>query len=276
MSQQPGGGVMRGGFAGVRPCAVAGTFYPAVPEVLREAVVGYLPDVSEAPKPKALVVPHAGYIYSGVVAGQAFALLRSTGVSRVLLLGPAHRVAFAGMAVPQAGRFATPLGEVEVDRAMLQAALAQPDVKVGDLPHAQEHALEVQLPFLQTVLDEFSVLPVVVGEVAPARVAALIDLLWDGPETLIVVSSDLSHYLPYSAAVERDAATLRRILAGRADLRHDEACGATPLNGLLLAAEAHGLRTELVAHCNSGDTAGDRRRVVGYASLRFTEAVCDA
>lgn len=264
--------------AGVRPSAVAGSFYPAMPELLRSAVLTSLPrpdGIGGLPAPKALIVPHAGYIYSGSVAGQAFALLRGTHIRRVLLLGPAHRVAFAGMALPQARRFATPLGEVEVDQAMLQAALALPEVKVADLPHAQEHALEVQLPFLQTVLNDFSVLPVVVGDVSPTRVAALIDLLWGGPETLIVVSSDLSHYLPYSAAVARDAATVRRMLDVCPDLQHDEACGAIPVNGLLLAMRARGLRADLVAQCNSGDTAGERSRVVGYASLRFVEVPAD-
>ncbi|MBK7898239.1 MAG: AmmeMemoRadiSam system protein B [Azonexus sp.] len=254
----------------IRPPAVAGAFYPAEPSRLRAEVEGFLasPPVS-GPWPKALIVPHAGYVYSGAVAASAYRLLRSGGrrIRRVVLLGPCHRVALAGLAVPSTTSFATPLGAVCVDHEALAAVADLPQVVVSDAAHRAEHSLEVQLPFLQAVLGDFSLAPFAVGSASPQAVAEVLQRLWGGPETLIVVSSDLSHYHPYREAREIDGASCRRILAGGTDLGPQEACGAHALNGLLLAAGCHGLGISLLDCRNSGDTAGDRDRVVGYAAF---------
>jgi len=262
----------------VRRAAVAGMFYPEAPSALATEVRSRLalasssaasPDVP----PKAVIVPHAGYIYSGEVAAKAYARLAPVRavVRRVVLFGPAHRVAVRGLALPTATSFATPLGRVAVDGEAVAAALRLPQVLASDAAHAFEHSLEVQLPFLQTVLDEFAIVPFVVGDAAPDEVAEVIDLLWGGPETLIVISSDLSHYHRYGEARAIDRATVDSILALSDSLDHDQACGATPINGMNRAARRRGLRPELLDLRNSGDTAGDRSRVVGYASIAFTE-----
>ena len=262
----------------IRPAAVAGTFYPADATALRGAVDRLLaaatPAAGAAATVKALIVPHAGYVYSGPIAASAYAQLRpaTAGIRRVVLLGPAHRVPFRGLALPGDEQFATPLGNVPVDAAAIAAARRLPQVADNALAHAGEHSLEVQLPFLQRVLGDFSVVPVVVGDATAESVAALLDLLWGGPETLIVVSSDLSHYHPYREAQLIDRATADAILGLAARLDQEQACGATPVNGLLLAARRRGLVPALLDLRNSGDTAGDRRQVVGYAAFGFSEA----
>lgn len=259
----------------IRPPAVAGMFYPADAEALARAVQTYLAaaPASVSPAPKALIVPHAGYIYSGAVAARAYALLapaRRT-IRRVVLLGPAHRVPVRGLALPVAEGFATPLGSVPIDAEGARIALALPQVSASDAAHSLEHSLEVQLPFLQAVLDDFTLLPFAVGAAAPVQVAEVLDLLWGGPETLILVSSDLSHFHTYAQAQGIDRHTVDEILAGDSRLDHEQACGATPINGLLLCARRRGMRIELLDLRNSGDTAGDRARVVGYASFALTE-----
>ena len=261
----------------VRPAAVAGMFYPEAPPALAADVRAHLAGAQSGLSPagavpKALIAPHAGYVYSGPIAASVYARLaagRET-IRRVVLLGPTHRVPVRGLALPSAQAFATPLGTVSVDREAAAAALTLPQVCASDAAHAFEHSLEVQLPFLQAVLGEFSLVPFAVGDATPGEVAAVIELLWGGAETLIVVSSDLSHYHRYADAREIDRATGAAILALSATLDHEQACGATPINGLLLAARRHGLRPELVDLRNSGDTAGDKSRVVGYASFAFT------
>lgn len=260
----------------VRAAAVAGLFYPTAPTLLAADVRAHLARAVARPAaiaaaPKAIIVPHAGYVYSGAVAAAAYARLEAArgAIRRVVLLGPTHRVAVRGLAVPTARAFATPLGTVGVDREAVRAALALPHVRESDAAHAAEHSLEVQIPFLQTVLGEFSLVPFAVGDATPEEVAAVIDLLWGGPETLIVVSSDLSHYHRYAEAREIDRATADAVLALSATLDHEQACGATPVNGLLQSARRHGLRPELLDLRNSGDTAGDKSRVVGYASFAF-------
>jgi AmmeMemoRadiSam system protein B len=256
----------------VREPAVAGQFYPQEPAELRALVSALLGEVApdgEVP-PKALVAPHAGYVYSGAVAASAYARLsRHRDVyQRVVLLGPCHRVPVAGMALSAAEAFRTPLGDVPVDRDAV-ARLETHGVEVFEPSHQYEHSLEVHLPFLQTVLGEFSIVPVVVGETPARAVASLLDALWGGPETLIVISSDLSHYLPYDAAREQDAATCRRIERLDSDIAHDDACGATPLRGLLPAAKRHGMQVTTLDLRNSGDTGGDRDFVVGYGAWMF-------
>ncbi len=257
----------------VRPAAVAGMFYPSAPERLAGDIRSYLSDAKAQPAlaPKALIVPHAGYVYSGPIAAHGYALiapLRDT-VKRVVLFGPAHRVAVRGLATTSAVAFETPLGEVRIDTHAVAMALAFPQVTVSDAAHANEHALEVQLPFLQTMLRDFSLVPFAVGHATPEDVAQVMDALWGGPETLIVVSSDLSHYHAYAEARSIDRATTDAILAMSPTLDHDQACGATPINGLLRCASQRGLAPALLDLRNSGDTAGDRSRVVGYASFAF-------
>jgi len=256
--------------------AVAGLFYPADPHSLHAQITGFLAAAvpgEAVPAPKAVVVPHAGYIYSGAVAASAYAELtqRRDVIRRVLILCPTHRVYVRGMAVPAAQSFITPLGAVAVDRDAWLAASSLPGVIVDDRPHAEEHAIEVQLPFLQSTLDHFTILPIAVGEADPAQVAAVLEALWGGPETLIVISSDLSHYHPYRQAQFRDKATIAQIRQLDATLDGEQACGAGALNGLLLAARRHHLTPHLLDLRNSGDTAGDRSRVVGYASIAFSD-----
>ena len=258
----------------IRPSAVAGSFYPAGPAQLEAMVVSCLLGAASPPAalaPKVLLVPHAGLVYSGPIAGNAYALLAPwrERIRRVVLLGPSHRVAVRGLAAPHAGAFATPLGDVEVDRAALSSLDNLPQVGFSDAAHAQEHSLEVQLPFLQLVLERFTLVPLVVGRANPVEVAEVLERLWGGDETLIVISSDLSHYLPYAEARARDRATIERVLRLDADLDADEACGAAPLAGALVAARRHGLAARLRDLRNSGDTAGDRRRVVGYGAVAF-------
>jgi MEMO1 family protein len=256
-----------------RPAAVAGMFYPASPEALRASVRDFLDEAGpdEGAPPKVLIVPHAGYIYSGSTAARGFATLRRIArqVRRVVLIGPAHRVALRGVAIPSVDRFETPLGPVELDRPALDALAQAPHVVRSDRAHAGEHALEVQLPFLQEVLERFTLVPLVVGDAAPDEVAAALERVWGGPETLIVVSSDLSHYLPYETARRVDATTLAQVLELGPDLDHRQACGATPINALLRVARRRRLHPRLLGACSSGDTAGDREGVVGYAALAF-------
>ena len=257
-----------------RPAAVAGMFYPASAAVLTHDVEQLLA-AAEAPPtngkcPKAIVVPHAGYVYSGPIAASAYSTLRAfPTISRIVLLGPTHRVAVHGVAVPACDAFVTPLGPVPIDRQALAAIADWPHVVVSDEVHAEEHSLEVQLPFLQTLLGEFSLVPLAVGKADVHLVADIIECLWGGDETLIVVSTDLSHYLPHAAAEQVDGQTAQRILELDPTLGHFQACGAAPLNGLLLAARKRGLQPQLLDLRNSGDTAGDKSRVVGYAAFAF-------
>jgi AmmeMemoRadiSam system protein B/AmmeMemoRadiSam system protein A len=260
-----------------RPAAVAGLFYPGDARALRDEVARHLGAAqaqAAASPPKMLLVPHAGYAYSGAVAAHAYALLAPWRgrIRRVVLLGPTHRVAVRGIAAPTVAAFETPLGTVVLDRAAIDALADLPQVVAHDAAHAGEHALEVQLPFLQAVLGDFALVPLAVGHVAPQAVAAVIERLWGGDETLVVISSDLSHYLPYAHAQAVDGATVRRILALDTGLDHEQACGATPLAGALIAARSHGLRPRLLDLRNSGDTAGDRARVVGYCAVAFEPA----
>jgi AmmeMemoRadiSam system protein B/AmmeMemoRadiSam system protein A len=220
-----------------------------------------------------MIVPHAGYIYSGPVAAHAYARLVPARdiVKRVVLLGPCHRVPVRGLALPQATSFDTPLGRVEVDRRAVEAVSDRPQVCVSAAAHEEEHALEVQLPFLQRVLGSFTLVPFVVGTASAAEVADVIERLYGGPETLILVSSDLSHYHRYDDARAIDGATVRSILGLDPAIDHEQACGATPISGVLELARRRTLAPELLDLRNSGDTAGDKRRVVGYASFAFWE-----
>ena len=261
--------------ASIRPAAVSGSFYPGEASALAAEVAAYLAEAPHddrgAPAPKAIIAPHAGYIYSGPIAAAIYARLAPLRgvVRRVVLAGPAHRVYVRGAAIPSARAFASPLGNIELDAAALAELSGLPFVEVNDRAHALEHSLEVHLPFLQSVLGDFRLVPIVVGEATPGEVAAMYERLWGGDETLLVVSSDLSHYLPYQAARARDGATAQAILRLDEHLDPEEACGAAPINGLLRLARRHGLQAEQVDLRNSGDTAGDRERVVGYGAFAF-------
>jgi MEMO1 family protein len=262
----------------IRPPAVAGSFYPADAGRLRAAVDGYLAAADEsraAATPKAVIAPHAGYVYSGPVAGHAFAALGdgASAIRRAVVIGPAHFVPFRGMAVPSAAAFQTPLGDVPLDRAAIEAIRDLPQVQVADVPHEPEHALEVELPFLQAVLGDFALVPLLVGDAPAGEVAQVLDRLWDGDDTLLVISSDLSHYEPYERARAHDAATAAAIeRLGFAKLGPRDACGWLPIAGLLLEARRRGLTTTRLDLRNSGDTAGPRDQVVGYGAWSFHAA----
>ena len=254
-----------------RTAAVAGLFYVADArrlahhiDVLMGAAGGAAGDA-----PRGLIVPHAGYIYSGQTAARAYSRLlpHRNMIERVVLLGPSHRVYLRGMAIPSVDVFATPLGEVALDHASIEQIRTMQGVCVSDEAHRAEHSLEVQLPFLQTVLEHFSLVPVVVGDCDPDRVAAVVDALWSGPETLLVVSTDLSHFHNYEEARRLDEQTCQRLLARDSSLTGENACGAHALNGLMRSRCSRQLKIDLLDLCNSGDTAGDKSRVVGYGAF---------
>ena len=263
-------------FPSIRPSAVAGSFYPADAAIL-SATIKDLLDAAAPPDgagwPKALIVPHAGYPYSGPIAASAYVRLAAGRgkVKRVVLLGPAHRVYVRGLALPGVEAFATPLGDIALDRAALAVLASLPQTNTLPAAHAAEHALEVQLPFLQALLGDFSLVPLVVGATQPEEVAEVLELLWGGEETVFVVSSDLSHYLGYLEAQRVDRATAQAILQCDTDLHPRQACGSGPLNGLLLAAKRRGLVPRLLDIRNSGDTGGDQARVVGYGAFALYE-----
>ena len=260
----------------VREAAVAGTFYPGEPRELRAAVDSYLAVVeSGAEAAKAIIAPHAGYIYSGLTAAHAVASLASAAdrLRRVVLLGPSHFVSFRGLATSGAEAFETPLGEVSIDRAGEEEIAGLEQVCTLPKAHRREHCLEVELPFLQVALAGFQIVPLVVGEASPEEVAEVLELLWGGPETAVVISSDLSHFNEYSMARKLDADTCRAIEAlDRFDLGGHQACGCRAINGLLLSANRRRMRVTTLDLCNSGDTSGPRDRVVGYGAWAFTES----
>ncbi len=257
----------------VREPAVAGAFYPGSRAALDELVTTLLAGARKPEKrllPKAIVAPHAGYMYSGAIAASAFALLEPCGdaIERVVLVGPAHRVRVEGLASPGAAALRTPLGDVAVDTA----ALAKLDVAESPAAHAREHSLEVELPFLQRVAPRARVVPLAVGRAGAAEVARVLEALWGEAETVIVVSSDLSHHLPFDEGRAADERTAARIVALDATpLDGEDACGCAGINGLLRVARAKGLRAELVDLRSSGDTAGPRDEVVGYGAFGFWE-----
>ncbi|MCB1669600.1 MAG: AmmeMemoRadiSam system protein B [Gammaproteobacteria bacterium] len=261
----------------IRQPAVAGAFYPDDPGRLTRDLTAMLEaaecGVTDPLTIKALVVPHAGYVYSGPVAASAYKLLpaRRHQINRVVLLGPSHRVAFRGVAVPSAEQFRTPLGDIPLDGEALQRILTLPGVVQRDDAHDREHSLEVQLPFLQTVLADFRLVPLVVGDADPELVTAVLEALWGDAETLILISSDLSHYLPYELAKQVDGQTSRLIEQRRPPLGGNEACGCRPLNALLRIAGQKGLQVRTLDLRNSGDTAGSRDQVVGYGSYAFCQ-----
>jgi AmmeMemoRadiSam system protein B len=258
----------------IRPPAVAGTFYPAEPAALRSTIARSFAMAARKPAakpaPKALVVPHAGYVYSGPIAASAYLRVEPArdSIRRVVLLGPNHHVPVRGVALSSADAWLTPLGTVPVDDEHRSTLQRFGWVTTDDVAHGPEHCLEVQLPFLQTVLADFELVPLLVGESSPAEVSAVIDALWGGPETLVVVSTDLSHYHAYSDAAEVDSRTAAAITSLRLDdIDYQDACGSRPLRGLLHTAAGRGMTVRELDLRNSGDTAGDKRRVVGYGAF---------
>jgi AmmeMemoRadiSam system protein B len=262
----------------VRLPAVSGLFYPKDADGLRRTLRALLAaprgPAADARPPKALVVPHAGYAYSGAVAAAAYRRLEgiSGHIRHVVLVGPSHRVRIRGLAMPSCDFFATPCGEVPINDVARSHLRELGLAGIADAPHAIEHSIEVQVPFLQAVLTDFDVLPIAVGQVPGGHVARALEAVWGGPETLIVVSSDLSHYHTHSEAEQIDGMTTRSILARRSDLSDEQACGAEGINGLLEVARARSLKVELVDQRTSADTAGDNSRVVGYGSYALFEA----
>lgn len=259
----------------IRHPAVAGMFYPAdateLDNMLDELFAQAHPAQSKTPK--AIIAPHAGYIYSGPVAASVYQLLEQSAdrIKRVILLGPSHRVPFHGMAVSSATHFATPLGLVPLDREMISQISNLPNVKLLDEAHAMEHSLEVHLPFLQKALRAFSLVPIVVGDARPDEVATVLKAVWGGDETLIVVSSDLSHYHDYQTAKKMDRATSDAIeKLSPEDISYDDACGRNPVKGLLYLARELGLHASTIDLRNSGDTAGPRDQVVGYGAYTIS------
>ena len=262
-----------------RPPAIAASFYPADAGQLRREVEGHLHAASSGmprsllQQPKVLIAPHAGHVYSGATAAKAYARIQpfAHDIRRVVLLGPAHRVYFKGVALPGSGAYLSPLGAVPIDTLAADAISDFPFVVTRADVHGPEHSLEVHLPFLQCALGAFELLPLVVGDATPAQVEQIIERLWGGADTLIVISTDLSHFNGYDQANEMDAASCAQVMALDATLNHEQACGATPVNALLEVARRKALRIEQIERCNSGDTAGDRDRVVGYASFALYE-----
>ncbi|MCB1822150.1 MAG: AmmeMemoRadiSam system protein B [Candidatus Competibacteraceae bacterium] len=257
-----------------RAPAVAGLFYPASSAELHTQVQNFLNQAppSVGSPPKAIIAPHAGYIYSGPIAASAYSQLKAArdSITRVVLLGPSHRVGFRGIAVSSMQAFATPLGLIPIDQHAVEQARKLPDVGFLEQAHAQEHSLEVHLPFLQEILGEFKLVPLVVGDARPEQVGAVLEALWGGPETLIVISSDLSHYHDYQTAQQLDSATSKAIETLRfEDIGYEQACGRNPVNGLLWVARRKGLHGETLDLRNSGDTAGSRDQVVGYGAYAF-------
>ncbi|MDX8402437.1 MAG: AmmeMemoRadiSam system protein B [Mariprofundaceae bacterium] len=248
---------------------MAGMFYPGDPAQLAAMVDGMLAAARGVqPHARAIITPHAGLIYSGAIAAHAWRALLP--VRRILMIGPAHRVPVEGLAAPSHDAFATPLGEIAVDDVLREAALAVGGVQVFDAAHAMEHSLEVQLPFIQRLMPQVSVLPLVAGSAPPSRVHAVLETAWNLADAAIAISSDLSHYLPDADARRIDAATIERILALENDIHGSEACGCVGINGLTLLARAQGLRGRLIRYANSGDASGDDSAVVGYAAISFT------
>lgn len=263
----------------IRKTAVAGLFYPEDPTLLKQSIAKFLAlsDSSEArinAVPKAIIAPHAGYIYSGTAAAKAYQCIQPahSTIKRVVLLGPSHRVGFEGIAFCSSDMFNTPLGNIPVDHSAFAAISDLPGVLLLDQAHAQEHSLEVQLPFLQSVLDDFVLVPLVVGDASPHHVAGVLDKLWGEQETLIVISSDLSHFLQYAAANLLDRQTCQAVeQLHPEDIGYEQACGRIPIKGLLELAQSKRLKVRTLMLCNSGDTAGDKQRVVGYGSWAFYE-----
>ena len=270
----------------VRPPAVASLFYPGEAAELKQNLREMLDEASEAEDPnedlpadqhlRALIVPHAGYVYSGTTAALAYHLLRKNrdDFHRILLLGPAHRVWLEGIAFPGTDAFETPLGRIPLAKQQIRELLRFPEVQLRDDAHQDEHCLEVQLPFLQEILNEFELIPAVVGEISPDSLSGLLENLLEDPQNLLLLSTDLSHFHSYSEAQAIDQKTAEAIESFEDEkILPEQACGAHPLRGLLRHARIQGWKIQRLGLCNSGDTAGSKDRVVGYGAWALSETV---
>lgn len=262
----------------IRPAAVAGTFYPAdkneLTQIVSESFAHARPLEKDLPQhvPKAVIVPHAGLIYSGPVAASAYQLFSAfkNNVNHIVLLGPSHRVPLRGMAVPTSKAFTTPLGDIPLNEDVIAALIDADLVETNDMAHAYEHSLEVQLPFFQTVFAAFSLTPIVVGEATGKHVARVLEHVWGDEHTLIVISSDLSHFHDYNTAKRLDSNTAEVIRSLQPEqLDYEMACGCNPVKGLLTIARQKHLQPYVLDLRNSGDTAGSHDRVVGYGAYAF-------
>jgi AmmeMemoRadiSam system protein B len=253
----------------VRPAAVAGAFYPGRADRLRdevETMLGEAPVVELGVAPRILIVPHAGYVYSGPVAASAYRLLLEQPPSRIGLLGPSHYVGFHGLAAPEHDLLETPLGTVAVD-AIIDKLVTAGMTTRSRSAHHREHSLEVQLPFIQVVAPEATVAPLLTGDDDPSSASQAISAMLDASMT-VLISSDLSHYLDHESAMKLDAKTAASIADLReSDLGRETACGRTAVRGALLAAAARGWAVVLLDLRTSGDTAGSGDRVVGYGAF---------
>lgn len=257
----------------VRTPSVAGSFYPGDERSIHAMLDEQLADAREQSKvtidPKAMIVPHAGWIYSGPIAASAYVLLenRRETIDRVVLLGPSHFLPFDGIALPSVDAFATPLGMIPLDRTTASTLADLDFVSIRDSPHSREHSLEVQLPFLQKILEAFELVPLAVSDATPAQVGEVIDRLWGDERTLILISSDLSHYQDYERARRIDENTARAIdELSREDIDPNEACGCRPINGMIHTARRRRMKCTRLDLRNSGDTAGPSDQVVGYGA----------
>jgi len=261
-----------------RQAAVAGQFYPDKVAVLQSDITHYITTVVELPElnsiaPKAIIVPHAGYMYSGVIAASAYNLLQkhAATITKAIILGPAHRVSFSGIAISSANYFDTPLGSVEINQSSIDNLTKNDFIHENDAAHEHEHSIEVQLPFLQTILHNFTIVPLLIGQCDENDVASILELLWGGDETLIVISSDLSHFETYEIANKMDTKTSQAILNLQPEkIQFEDACGRTAINGLLKIAQKKNLTPYIIDVRNSGDTAGDKKRVVGYGAYSLS------
>ncbi len=259
-----------------RQAAVAGQFYPIEAMALSSEIEYYLNNASnlEVHHPKAIIAPHAGYIYSGAIAASGYTQLqnRSTSITNIIILGPAHRVAFNGIATSSARYFDTPLGSVELNQSLIKKLSDLHFIQCHDEAHRNEHSIEVQLPFLQSILGKFTIVPLLIGDCDSNDVSTVLNLLWGGSETFIIISSDLSHFHSYDTATKNDDLTSQAILKLQPEkIHYSDACGRTPINGLLKIAQTKKLKASILDVRNSGDTAGDKTRVVGYGAYSFTE-----
>jgi len=260
----------------IRQPAVAELFYPGNAHELGEMVDGFLRQVvpSLPTTPKAIIAPHAGYIYSGPIAASVYAELAKSAdcIKTVVILGPSHRVAFHGLAVSDADCFSTPLGLIPLDKAIIQDLLSHNLVTTLNQAHQLEHSLEVHLPFLQKIYNKIRIVPIVVGDASTQEVSQCLEAVWGDSETLVVVSSDLSHYHSYDVATQIDTNTCSAIEAFKVDEIHSEnACGYLPIRGLLHYAQRLNLKVKTLDYRNSGDTAGSKDQVVGYGAYAFNQ-----
>lgn len=258
----------------IKKPAVAGAFYPDEPDILNNMVEHLFDAITWAgSSPKAIIAPHAGYIYSGIAAACAYQCLEMMPyIKNIILVGPSHYIAFNGVAYSDYDTFITPLGELFVNTNLIQQIAKLPATQHFNDAFSREHCLEVQFPFLQKKLNEFTIVPLLVSGANKQTVASVLEALWGDKETLVIISSDLSHYHDYLTAQQLDSETSQAIVNLDADnIKEDSACGRIAIRGLLHLAKQKKMQAKKILQINSGDTAGDKQRVVGYGAYHFFE-----